>query len=71
MFSKPTSDLSRLFQCPEPKKLQIREDPDQGIYVDGLSDHTVCGKDEILELMRVGELSRHYGATNMNERSSR
>ena len=59
------------FQSPEARKLQIREDPIQGLYVENLSEITVCSKEEILDLMKRGESSRHYGATNMNERSSR
>ena len=62
---------SYFFQSHEAKKLQIREDPIQGLYVENLSEITVCSKEEILDLMKRGESSRHYGATNMTERSSR
>ena len=59
------------FQSPEARKLQIREDPIQGIFVQDLSEINVCSKEEIFDLMQRGESNRHYGATNMNKLSSR
>ena len=47
-------------------------DDNQGsVYVEGLSETTILSPEEIFELMSFGERNRHFGATNMNERSSR
>ena len=52
-------------------KHQIREDGQQGVYIENLSEFTVCDPEKIFELMKQGERNRHYGATNMNDKSSR
>ena len=55
----------------ENKKLKIREDLSKGVYVEGAKEEEVSDVQQVLRLMERGEHNRHFGATNMNERSSR
>jgi hypothetical protein len=61
--------------CPQPdarkKNLPIMDDVNGAVVVDGLSEITVVDIDDILDLLDIGEKYRHFGATNMNEHSSR
>jgi centromeric protein E len=51
--------------------LKVREDEKGQVFVEGLEAKMVNSKEEILEYMRIGEVSRHTGKTKMNEHSSR
>jgi centromeric protein E len=51
--------------------LKVREDEKGQVFVEGLEAKMVTSKEEILEIMRIGEVSRHTGKTKMNEHSSR
>ncbi|RHY24919.1 hypothetical protein DYB32_008624, partial [Aphanomyces invadans] len=51
--------------------LQVREDNDKGIYVDGVTELCVTSDDELLSTMRSGAANRAVAATGMNEGSSR
>ena len=53
------------------KKLQIRESPELGIYVEGLYELVVHSAEDLLRLIQQGNNFRHVAATNMNEQSSR
>ncbi|KAL0234521.1 hypothetical protein PCE1_001557 [Barthelona sp. PCE] len=53
------------------KNLRIREDPRRGIYVDGLSLHSVRSINDVMMLIRQGARARSVSSTNMNETSSR
>jgi len=53
------------------KKLQIRESPELGIYVEGLYELVVHSAEDLLRLIQKGNNFRHVAATNMNEQSSR
>ncbi|KAI3410394.1 Osmotic avoidance abnormal protein 3 [Globodera pallida] len=52
-------------------KLDIKEHPEQGVYVAGLSMHVCHNVSDCDRLMTTGFNSRHVGATLMNEDSSR
>ncbi len=56
---------------PSDKKLNIRESPKLGIYVDGLCELVVHDSSELLRLIDQGNAVRRVAATNMNEQSSR
>jgi hypothetical protein len=56
---------------PENKNLKIHEDLQKGIFVGNLKEQVVTSPEQVLELMDNGERYRHFGSTNMNERSSR
>ncbi|RHX99139.1 hypothetical protein DYB36_009998, partial [Aphanomyces astaci] len=51
--------------------LQVREDNDKGIYIDGVTELCVTSDDELLSTMRSGAANRAVAATGMNEGSSR
>jgi len=51
--------------------LQIREDPNSGIYVAGCTETFVTCEAELLRCMHLGHRSRATAATGMNEGSSR
>mmetsp|Transcript_21634 Transcript_21634/g.64773 ORF Transcript_21634/g.64773 Transcript_21634/m.64773 type:complete len:721 (+) Transcript_21634:257-2419(+) len=53
------------------KNLQIREDPNLGIYVAGCTEAFVTNEHELLRCMTDGHKSRATAATGMNEGSSR
>ena len=51
--------------------MKVRESENGAIYVEGLEAKIVSDPDEVMGLLKSGENNRHYGATNMNDRSSR
>lgn len=51
--------------------LKIHESIERGVYVGGLREEVVGCPEQILQLLEFGESHRRFGATNMNERSSR
>ncbi|XP_054470270.1 kinesin family member 3Cb [Anoplopoma fimbria] len=53
------------------KKLELKENPDCGVYVKDLSSVVTKNATEIEHVMNIGSQSRSVGFTNMNERSSR
>ncbi|VIO87073.1 Uncharacterized protein BM_BM3460 [Brugia malayi] len=56
----------------DPKiRLELRERPDVGVYVNGLSSFVAKSVEEIEHVMLVGHSNRTVGRTNMNEHSSR
>jgi kinesin family protein 3/17 len=52
-------------------KLHIKERPDVGVYVKDLASFVVKDTEEMDKLMTIGNKNRTFGATDMNERSSR
>lgn len=52
-------------------KLEIKEHPDKGMYVKGLSSITVDCYDDMNEILAIGSANRSVGATCMNTDSSR
>mmetsp|Transcript_34158 Transcript_34158/g.102996 ORF Transcript_34158/g.102996 Transcript_34158/m.102996 type:complete len:702 (+) Transcript_34158:250-2355(+) len=53
------------------KKLKLREHPDKGVYVDGLSPWVVQNVEQLDEVMARGNQNRSTAKTKMNDRSSR
>ena len=53
------------------KKLNLRENPDKGVYVESLTMMTVKNVNDTKKLMDKGRSSRVVGRTNMNAVSSR
>ncbi|KAI9348316.1 P-loop containing nucleoside triphosphate hydrolase protein [Zopfochytrium polystomum] len=56
---------------PGNENLKIHEHFSRGVHVGGLTELTVKSCAEVIALMNKGEINRHVGETNMNERSSR
>jgi len=55
----------------EHKKLELKEDPDKGVFVKDLSQGMVTSIPEIEKAMTFGTLNRKTASTNMNLESSR
>lgn len=53
------------------KKMELKESPELGVYVKGLSSVVTKNIKEIEHVMNLGNQSRSVGFTKMNERSSR
>ncbi|KAL4630577.1 kinesin-like protein KIF3C [Arapaima gigas] len=53
------------------KKLELKENPDSGVYIKDLSSFVTKNVKEIEHVMNVGNQTRSIGFTNMNEHSSR
>ncbi|KAL4130571.1 hypothetical protein PRIC2_006567 [Phytophthora ramorum] len=51
--------------------LQVREDAQRGIFVEGMTEMCVTSDEELLAAMRAGAANRAVAATGMNEGSSR
>ncbi|KAK2953474.1 putative Dual specificity protein phosphatase CDC14A [Blattamonas nauphoetae] len=51
--------------------LPIREDSQGNVYVEGLSEWRIKSLDDVNQLLQIGYAQRTFGATRMNERSSR
>ncbi|TKY57917.1 Centromere-associated protein E [Spatholobus suberectus] len=55
----------------ENQKLPIHESLERGVFVAGLKEEIVNNAEQVLNLIKAGEVNRHFGETNMNARSSR
>lgn len=55
----------------EKGELKIKQDPNNGFYVDGLSIFSVKDEKDLMKKLKMGNKSRKVRATNMNEYSSR
>eukprot|EP00735_Rhodelphis_limneticus_P012377 TRINITY_DN562_c0_g1::TRINITY_DN562_c0_g1_i1::g.10428::m.10428 TRINITY_DN562_c0_g1::TRINITY_DN562_c0_g1_i1::g.10428 ORF type:complete len:1103 (+),score=308.19,sp/Q8T135/KIF5_DICDI/51.99/1e-111,Kinesin/PF00225.18/2e-112,FERM_M/PF00373.13/3.3e+03,FERM_M/PF00373.13/2.3e-11,PH/PF00169.24/1.5e-08,ALIX_LYPXL_bnd/PF13949.1/0.00024,ALIX_LYPXL_bnd/PF13949.1/2.8e+02,DUF2205/PF10224.4/0.00036,IncA/PF04156.9/5.4e+02,IncA/PF04156.9/1.1e+02,IncA/PF04156.9/0.0025,PH_8/PF15409.1/0.044,DUF972/PF06156.8/1e+03,DU len=53
------------------RNLNIRESPQAGVFIPGLTEETVCSEADVLDLLHIGDRNRAVAATKMNERSSR
>ncbi|XP_041950615.1 kinesin-like protein KIF3C isoform X1 [Alosa sapidissima] len=53
------------------RKLELKENPDSGVYIRDLSSFVTKNVKEIEHVMNVGNQTRSIGFTNMNEHSSR
>ena len=67
--STSKSDLDR--KSTPAHGLQVRESLQRGVYIDGLTMHTIRSAEQAIELFRSGLSNRHVAATSMNEASSR
>ena len=56
---------------PSKSNLNVREEKQKGIYVDGLTEKSIGNEREVYEIMKEGNANRAVGATNMNAESSR
>ncbi|KAL0216221.1 hypothetical protein P9112_008405 [Eukaryota sp. TZLM1-RC] len=69
IYNEDIHDL--LNDGPKPGRLEIRENPETGPYVEGLVEETVTSADDLMDLLRRGTLQRTTAETNMNKASSR
>ena len=56
---------------PESKEIKIREDPDKGVYLDGVQWVRCSSPDECEEIFHMGEKNLATESTKMNAHSSR
>lgn len=56
---------------PNSGKLRVREHPNHGVYVEGLTVVAVGDYTEVGQLMALGGRARTVASTNMNDTSSR
>ncbi|XP_061758954.1 kinesin-like protein KIF3B [Nerophis ophidion] len=64
-------EMRDLLSKDQSRHLELRERPDIGVYVKNLSSFVTRSREEIENVMNVGNQNRSVGATNMNEHSSR
>lgn len=51
--------------------IKIQHDPKQGTVLSGVREQVVANPQQVMTLIKHGELHRHIGVTDMNEKSSR
>lgn len=51
-------------------KLQIKENPDRGVYVEGAHMFVAKNNDDITRCLEIGHKNRSQGETQMNAHSS-
>jgi kinesin family member 5 len=56
---------------PKNSNLKIRESPQRGVWVEGLTELFVTCEQDVLDLLRMGERFRKVASTKMNATSSR
>eukprot|EP00928_Gymnodinium_smaydae_P015833 TRINITY_DN1588_c0_g1_i1.p1 TRINITY_DN1588_c0_g1~~TRINITY_DN1588_c0_g1_i1.p1 ORF type:complete len:1032 (-),score=193.10 TRINITY_DN1588_c0_g1_i1:94-2871(-) len=71
IYNENLLDLLLPVQEKSPPKLRIIEDRQSGVQVQGLTEHRVASERECMQLIASGEYRRSYGATAMNNHSSR
>nr|XP_061801997.1 kinesin-like protein KIF3B [Nerophis lumbriciformis] len=64
-------EIRDLLSKDQTRHLELRERPDTGVYVKNLSSFVTRSREEIENVMNVGNQNRSVGSTNMNEHSSR
>ena len=69
IYNEEIKDL--LSTAKQPPKCDIKEDPDKGVFVKGLSDVVVENEADLNKLLDQGQASRTVAATAMNAESSR
>nr|XP_043608952.1 kinesin-like protein KIN-12B [Erigeron canadensis] len=56
---------------PSQRNLHLREDTKTGVYVENLTEETICNMKDVTQLLKKGLSNRRTGATNLNIESSR
>jgi hypothetical protein len=64
-------DIRDLLSKEPDEKLELKEHPENGVYVKDLTTFVVKSASEIDAVLQAGKKHRVTGKTNMNERSSR
>ncbi|NXN96279.1 KIF3C protein, partial [Rhinopomastus cyanomelas] len=64
-------EIRDLLAKEQSKKLELKENPESGVYIKELSSFVTKNVKEIEHVMNLGSQARAVGSTNMNERSSR
>eukprot|EP00026_Physarum_polycephalum_P001526 Phypoly_transcript_01528.p1 GENE.Phypoly_transcript_01528~~Phypoly_transcript_01528.p1 ORF type:complete len:1080 (+),score=256.77 Phypoly_transcript_01528:75-3314(+) len=56
---------------PKNADIKIRESPQKGVWVDGLTEEFVTSEQDIADLITIGDNAKSVSSTGMNHRSSR
>nr|XP_021400760.1 kinesin-like protein KIF3C [Lonchura striata domestica] len=64
-------EIRDLLAKDQSKKLELKENPETGVYIKDLSSFVTKNVKEIEHVMNLGSQTRSVGSTNMNEHSSR
>ncbi|XP_030051400.1 kinesin-like protein KIF3C [Microcaecilia unicolor] len=64
-------EIRDLLAKDQSKKLELKENPETGVYIKDLSSFVTKNVKEIEHVMNLGNQSRSVASTNMNEHSSR
>uniref|UniRef100_A0A8D2NJ24 Kinesin-like protein n=1 Tax=Zosterops lateralis melanops TaxID=1220523 RepID=A0A8D2NJ24_ZOSLA len=64
-------EIRDLLAKDQSKKLELKENPESGVYIKDLSSFVTKNVKEIEHVMNLGSQTRSVGSTNMNEHSSR
>jgi len=67
IYKEELRDLLR----PDGGRLRLRESPYDGVFVENLHHEYVTSREDVLELLTLGDSYRHIASTNVNEVSSR
>nr|XP_055028447.1 stAR-related lipid transfer protein 9-like isoform X2 [Misgurnus anguillicaudatus] len=71
IYNERVRDLLRGVEQKKPAPLRVREHPEKGPYVQGLSQHTVTNYKQAVELLEEGIANRITAATHNHDASSR
>ncbi|KAJ0784039.1 putative plus-end-directed kinesin ATPase [Helianthus annuus] len=56
---------------PSQRNLHLREDNKTGVYVENLTEETICSMKDVTQLLKKGLSNRRTGSTSLNSESSR
>uniref|UniRef100_A0A4W3KEC2 Kinesin-like protein n=1 Tax=Callorhinchus milii TaxID=7868 RepID=A0A4W3KEC2_CALMI len=71
IYTERVRDLLKRSDRKKPYTLRVREHPDKGPYVEGLSQHVVSDYNQVVELLEEGIANRITAATHVHDASSR
>ncbi|GCB61092.1 hypothetical protein scyTo_0011250, partial [Scyliorhinus torazame] len=71
IYNERVRDLLKRGDGNKPYTLRVREHPDKGPYVQGLSQHLVSDYEQLVELLEEGISNRITAATHIHDASSR
>ncbi|XP_043929476.1 stAR-related lipid transfer protein 9 [Protopterus annectens] len=71
IYNERVRDLLQQSDQKKPYTLRVREHPEKGPYVQGLSQHLVVDYKQVVELLEQGIANRITAATHMHDTSSR
>ncbi|XP_076937672.1 kinesin-like protein KIN-12A [Bidens hawaiensis] len=56
---------------PSQRNLHLREDTKTGVYIENLTEETICSMKDVTQLLKKGLSNRKTGSTSLNSESSR
>ena len=71
IYNDTVYDLLKPLHSIKTENITINEDQNKEFFLKGVTEQCINNCDEILEMLKQGEINRHYAETNMNHVSSR